>query len=97
MVTGTWGVFTVWEQLTAHDGRKVISDERFITKRLLMRNGTHLSMSGDSPFAKGPLVDAVGLDGEGNGVEKMLQGTFRMDIGALAFMLLILQLTSWWW
>ena len=33
-------------------------------------------MSGDSPFARAPLADAVGLDGEGEGVDEMLQDTF---------------------
>lgn len=64
VVIGSWGIFTLWEQLPAHDGWKVISDERLITKRLLIPNGTHLYMSGDSPFARGPLT-AVESDGEG--------------------------------
>jgi len=36
-------------------------------------------MSGDPPFARGPLADATGLDSEGAGVEEMLQGTFSTD------------------
>ena len=83
IATGAWGTFTVWEQLTTHDGWKVVSDEKIITKRLLLRNGTHLSMSGDSPFARGPLAEAIGLDGEGQGVDEMLQGTFDVDKAGL--------------
>ena len=52
-----WGSFTVWSQLIAHDGWKMLTDEEQITNRLLRRNGTHLSMSGDTPFARGPLED----------------------------------------
>mmetsp|Transcript_20521 Transcript_20521/g.24444 ORF Transcript_20521/g.24444 Transcript_20521/m.24444 type:complete len:134 (+) Transcript_20521:2-403(+) len=74
-----WGAFTVWSQLTTHDGWKVITDEDKITKRIIRLNGTHLFMSGDSPFARGPLADAIGKDGEGEEVEKLLQGTFTMD------------------
>lgn len=66
-----------------HEGWKVISDEKVITKRLLMRNGTHLSMSGDFPFARGPLADRVGLDGKGAGVKDILQGNFSTDKGGL--------------
>ena len=79
IATGVWGIFTVWEQITVHDGWKVINDEQAITQRLLLRNGTHLSMLGDPPFARGPLVDVIGLDGERAGVEDMLQGTFDTD------------------
>ena len=79
VATGAWGIFTVWEQISAHEGWKVLSDETMITSRLLLRNGTHLSMSGDSPFARGPLAEAIGLDGEGDGVEDMLNGTFDTD------------------
>ena len=64
VVTGAWGIFTVSEQITAHEGWKVISDATLITKRFLIRNRTHLSISSDSSFAIGPLADAVGLDGE---------------------------------
>ena len=83
ILSGAWGLFTVWESIVAHEGWKVITDEKQITKRLMLRNGTHLSMSGDSPFARGPLADAVGLDGEGEGVDEMLQGTFDTDKSGL--------------
>ena len=83
ITSGVWVIFTVWEQLTSHDGWKVISDEKVTTPRLLLRNGTHLSMSGDSPFAKGPLADVVGLDSDGGGVDEMLQGTFDIDKAGL--------------
>jgi len=83
ILSGAWGLSTVWESIVEHEGWKVITDEKQITKRLMLRNGTHLSMSGDSPFARGPIVDAVGLDGEGEGVEEMLQGTFDIDKAGL--------------
>ena len=44
-----WGVFTVWSQLTANDGWKVLTDEEMITSRILQRNGTLLSIS-DNTF-----------------------------------------------
>ena len=69
---GEWGISTVWEQITEHDGWKVLSDKKMITKRLLIRNGSHLSMSGDSPFARGAIAESIGLDGEGEGTEDML-------------------------
>ena len=71
VVTGAWGIFTVWEQTKEHEGWKVISDENLITQRLLMRNRTHLSMSSDSPFARGPLAEEVGLDDEGKEVKEV--------------------------
>ena len=40
-------------------------------------------MSGDSPFARGPLAEAIGLDGEGHGVDEMLQGSFDVDKAGL--------------
>lgn len=76
IVIGTWGIFTVWEQLTAHEGWKGLSDKSMITERLLLKNGTHLSMSRDSPFACGPITAVIGLDREGTCVEEILQGTF---------------------
>ena len=79
IATGTWGIFTVWEQIIVHDGWKVINEKQAIKKRLLLRNGTHLSMLSDTPFARGPLADEIGLYGEGAGVEEMLQSTFSKD------------------
>ena len=69
----------MWEQITVHEGWKVLSDKVMITERILTRNGTHLSMSGDSPFARGSISDSIGLDGKGTGVDEMLQGTFITD------------------
>ena len=46
-----WGVFIVWSQLTAHEGWKVLIDEDLISKKILQRNRTHLSISGDTIFA----------------------------------------------
>ena len=67
-----WGAFTVWSQLVQYDGWKVLTDKNKITQRLLQRNGTHLSMSGDTPFAQGALAEEIGHDGEGAAVEEML-------------------------
>ena len=46
---------------------------------ILQHNGIHLSMSGDTPFAAGPLLDSIGLDGEEDGVEDHLDRIFHMD------------------
>ena len=69
--------------MIAHDGWKMLTDEEQITNRLLKRNRTHLSMSGDTPFARGPLTDIIGRDGEGVAVEEMLKGTFIQDTTGL--------------
>ena len=69
VTTGSWRVFKVREEITDHEGWKVLSDETAITQRLLMRNGTHLSISGDSPFAREPIADRIGMDGNGTGVK----------------------------
>ena len=74
-----WSVFTVWSQITAHDGWKVLTDEELISKRILRRNSSHLSMSGDTPFARGPLANDIGVDGHEDKVEEMLQGTYVID------------------
>lgn len=67
-------------EIIVHEGWKVLSDETKITYRLLMRNCTHLSMSGDLSFIRGPISDKIGLDGEGTGVDEMLQGTFDTEM-----------------
>ena len=36
-------------------------------------------MSGDTPFARGPLSEVVSKDGEGDGVDDMFQGTYSID------------------
>lgn len=72
-------MFTVWEQITVHDGWKVLSDETAITQRLLMRNGTHISMSEDSPFIIGCIVEKIRLDGDVLVVEEMVQCNFLID------------------
>jgi len=62
--SGAWGIFTAWEWTTEQDGWKVIGEVLAITWRLIHRNGTYLSISGDTPFARGPLVAIMSLDGE---------------------------------
>ena len=57
----------------------MLTSDELITKRILHRNGTHLSMSGDTPFARAKLARAIGLDGEGEAVEEMLRGTYTLD------------------
>ena len=74
-----WSAFTVWSQITAHDGWKVPTYEDLITKRIIQRNSSHLSMSGDTPFARAPLADDIGVDGHEDKVKEMLQGTYVMD------------------
>ena len=36
-------------------------------------------MSGEYPFARGDLADALGKDGEGGAVEDILKGDFKYD------------------
>ena len=36
-------------------------------------------MSGDTPFARGKLVEKIGLDGKGKTVEEILMGTYTLD------------------
>ena len=51
-----------------------------MAQQLLQRNGTHLSMSGESSVARGPLADAIGQDGEGEAMEDILNGKFEGDM-----------------
>jgi len=74
LLAGAWEVCIVWEQIPAHNRQKVVSEEKGITKRLIQRNGTHLSMSGDSPFAQGAIADSIGYSGEGTSADKILKG-----------------------
>lgn len=78
-----YGAFTVRKQLTDHDGWKVLTDETQITKRLLQRNGTHLSMPGYYTFANGLLATEVGHDREGEAVKEMLKGMCTLDTDGL--------------
>ena len=79
MLIVAWGVFIVWSQLVKHDGWKVLTDGIQITKRLLQRNGTHLSILGDTPFVRGALAEDVGYDGEEQVVVEMLKGSYTID------------------
>ena len=40
-------------------------------------------MSGESPFARGPLTADIGLDGKGDAVEDILKGKYKRDLGGL--------------
>ena len=53
ILTTVWGVSTHWSNLTVTDGWRVLTDNDDITHRLIQRNSTQLSMSGESPFARG--------------------------------------------
>lgn len=83
VATCVWGSFIIWEQITDHGGSTVLSDERMITKILFTRNGSHISMAGDSHFARGPVVDKIGLDGKGKGADEMLQDNSSTDMEGL--------------
>ena len=74
-----WGVATSWRSLIKFDGWKVLTNPEVITHCLIQRNGNHLSMSGDSPFARGELADAIGKDDKGKAVDEILKGTFKRD------------------
>ena len=78
-----WRASTHWVDLIDHDGWKVLTDHERITQRLIQRNSTHLSMSGESPFARGPLAADIGLDGEGDAVEDILKGKYKRDLSGL--------------
>ena len=71
------GSFTVWGQLTTHGGWKILTGEALITKRILQRNGTHLSMSKDTSFTRGRLITTIDLDGEAAG--EMLKERYDLD------------------
>ena len=74
-----WSMGIQLYHLITHEGWKMLTDEKEITNNLIVRNGTHLSMSGDTTFAQGPLANLVGDDGEGGAVEEMLRGKFTLD------------------
>ena len=74
-----WSTYADWNDMVIFDGWKPLSDEQMIHKRLLRRNATHLSLSRNTPFAMGPLADAVGRDGEKPAVEELLSGTFKWE------------------
>ena len=76
IVTEYLGIFIVLGYLLEYDGWKLITDEKIITKKLILGNSIYLSISGDSPFAQEPLVGAVGLYGKGSRVGEMLQRIF---------------------
>ena len=83
VISVVWGSFTAWSQLIVHDEWKMLTDEEHIPNQLLKRNRTHLSMSGDTPFAQGPLADQIGNDGEGAAVDEMSKGSYTLDTSGL--------------
>ena len=69
-----WVVATDWKELIAWNGWKNIESEELLYKHILRRNTTHLSMSANTPLANGPLADAIGLDGNLDFVDDILEG-----------------------
>ena len=90
----SWSSFTVWSQLTAYNWRKALSDESKMTQRLLQRNGTLFPMSGESSFTRGPLMKVIGNDGECEGVDKMLKGTYTQDTETMDKVTALTEMTS---
>ena len=80
IATVIWGVSTSWTSLIRYDGWKILTDQDIMAQRLTQRNGTHLSMSGDSPFTRGALADEISKDGEGEAVDEILKGSYEMDL-----------------
>ena len=74
-----WAIATDWTQLIAWDGWKTVNSEDQLIHHLLWRNTTHLSMSGNTPLATGPLADAIGLEGDYPLVDDILQGVADID------------------
>ena len=71
-----------------------MTNEDKIVNTLLQRNTTHLSMSGDTPFARGDLADDIGRDGEGKGAEEMLRETYTMDNEGMDLMMASTEMNS---
>ena len=78
-----WGVSNKWSNLIDSDRWKLLAEDDVITKRFIQRNATHLSMSGESPFTRGPLADKIGSDEDGAAAEEILQGNFERDLSGL--------------
>ena len=58
---------------------KTISDKDEIFHLLIQRNTEKLSMSNKSPFATGPIADAIGPYGDNDIVDKLLNGTLTPE------------------
>ena len=74
-----WGLHTDFELLIKFNGWKTITEEEKKYQILLRRNTTHLVQSNNTPYADGCLARAIGLDGETEIVEDILQGKLNMD------------------
>ena len=57
-------------------GWKPLTGKTKVHKALVQKNTTCLSMSGDSPFARGEMAELIGRDGEEEAVEALLDGSF---------------------
>jgi exonuclease III len=59
---------------TEKAGWDTIDDEETVFSLLLRKNAQQLMRSSKSPFAKGPIVDGCGIDGNGRYTKKLLNG-----------------------
>ena len=78
-ITILWAVTTDFKELVASDGWKNLTSEEQINQRLIIRNTTHLAQSGDTPFASGSFGNEIGIDGEKDVVDEILQGKFDIE------------------
>jgi hypothetical protein len=62
---------------TEKAGWTTIKDEETIFALLLRRNTQQFMRSANCPFANGKIVDTCGIDGDGDMVEKILEGTLQ--------------------
>ena len=74
-----WMMQTDWEQFFKTTGWKNITSETTINSLLLRQNTTHLTISGNTPFASKPLISLIGQDGEYPVVDKILDGNINID------------------
>ena len=56
-----------------------VHDSKVMFNILLKRNFKHLRQSKDSMFAKGPILENCGWYGEGEGMEKILEGMLNVE------------------
>ena len=71
-----WCLGSKWSDIVVSRGCKPLLGKIKIHKALLRKNTTQLSMSGDTPFARGRLAEDVGYDGKGDAVENLLDRTY---------------------
>ena len=74
-----WCLGAQWSDLVASRGWKPLMGEDAIHKTLIRRNTTQLAMSADTPFTSGKIAEEIGLDGESDHVENILEGEFEWE------------------